>query len=178
MMANKFLDEYVLPNIFRARILIEFVSVQQYLHQEDLVRGFWDLARQEMNRMEREFLIGIEFGLYVDKSTYESWLNLLKGLVWAKDMDSRRWRRTRGAPRASRLMHPSTAPRNSVRHTHRARSTLPVICKLATSLPDSAYVRSVWLQSLFPPHLPHSQASLVFWDRFKLDFTFPLGAIS
>ena len=85
--------------------------------------------------MEREFLFGIEFGLYVDKATYESWLNLLKGLVWAKDMDSRRWRRFRGSTRVLRLVHPHNAgpaPRTYARHPHRARSTSPGFSKLAT----------------------------------------------
>ena len=40
--------------------------------------------------MEREFLFGVDFDLYVDKSTYASWLNLLKGLVHAKERDARR----------------------------------------------------------------------------------------
>ena len=40
--------------------------------------------------MEREFLLGVDFNLYVDKPTYEAWLNLLKGLVCAKERD---WRR-------------------------------------------------------------------------------------
>ncbi|KAF6757840.1 hypothetical protein DFP72DRAFT_1110700 [Ephemerocybe angulata] len=38
--------------------------------------------------MEREFLHGVDFNLYVDKPTYESWLHLLKGLVQAKEHDS------------------------------------------------------------------------------------------
>ena len=37
--------------------------------------------------MEREFLLGVDFNLYVDKPTYEAWLNLLKGLVCAKERD-------------------------------------------------------------------------------------------
>jgi len=41
--------------------------------------------------MEIEFLQGVSFNLYVDKSTYASWLNLLKGLVLAKERDARRW---------------------------------------------------------------------------------------
>lgn len=41
--------------------------------------------------MELEFLQGVSFNLYVDKSTYASWLNLLKGLVLAKERDARRW---------------------------------------------------------------------------------------
>jgi hypothetical protein len=45
---------------------------------------------EEINRMEREFLLGVDFNLYVDKPTYEAWLNLLKGLVWAKERDCRR----------------------------------------------------------------------------------------
>jgi len=45
---------------------------------------------EEINRTEREFLLRVDFNLYVDKPTYEAWLNLLKGLVWAKERDCRR----------------------------------------------------------------------------------------
>jgi len=45
---------------------------------------------EEINRMEREFLLGVDFNLHVDKPTCEVWLNLLKGLVWAKERGCRR----------------------------------------------------------------------------------------
>lgn len=56
--------------------------------------------------MEREFLTGVDFNLYVDKTTYASWLNLLKGLVIAKERDARRLLRGggRGASSARRGM--------------------------------------------------------------------------
>ncbi len=41
--------------------------------------------------MEREFLGGIESRLYVDKLTYDSWLQLLKGLVMAKERERAHW---------------------------------------------------------------------------------------
>ena len=50
------------------------------------------IALEEINRMEREFLQGIDFDLYVDKSSYDSWLNLLKGLVLAKEREHVHWR--------------------------------------------------------------------------------------
>ena len=80
--------------------------------------------------MEREFLTGIGHGLYVDKPTYESWLNLLKGLVMAKERDSRQWRRSRALPRAPRLLDPNRrsfvpAYPSKYRSSHRARSTSP-----------------------------------------------------
>jgi hypothetical protein len=43
--------------------------------------------------MEREILLGIDFSLYVNKTTYESWLNLLKGLVMAKEKDGNVWKK-------------------------------------------------------------------------------------
>lgn len=49
----------------------------------------------EINRMEKEFLTGIDYNLYVDKATYEAWLNLLKGLVMAKERDLLRARERR-----------------------------------------------------------------------------------
>nr|VWP01821.1 E3 ubiquitin-protein ligase (EC [Ganoderma boninense] len=67
----------------------------------------------EVNRMEREFLLGLDFDLYVNKSTYESWLKFLTGLVMNKEKDSKRWQRTRC---------PLTPSRAS---SHRARSTSP-----------------------------------------------------
>lgn len=84
--------------------------------------------------MEREFLTGIDFNLYVDQDTYQSWRDLLKGLVMAKERDRQQWRRS------SRIQHrSSTRPSNtssaapvsrsySLRYrgpSHRARSTSP-----------------------------------------------------
>ncbi|KAH8101407.1 cyclin-domain-containing protein [Cristinia sonorae] len=84
----------------------------------------------ELNRMEREFLLGIDFDLYVDKPTYESWLNLLKGLVMAKEKDSRQWRQSRSnarLPPRSRLVsvHPTRLSATHRPVAHRARSTSP-----------------------------------------------------
>jgi hypothetical protein len=90
----------------------------------------------DINKMEREFLRGIDFGLYVDKSTYESWLNLLKGLVLAKERESKQWEqsRIRRHPRAQVLHHPLPPPHGSSYYgytssrrvsTPRARSSSP-----------------------------------------------------
>ncbi|EAU93350.2 hypothetical protein CC1G_04329 [Coprinopsis cinerea okayama7 len=67
MMANKFLDD----NTYTNKTWSEVSGIEL----------------EEINRMEREFLLGVDFNLYVDKPTYESWLNLLKGLVIAKERD-------------------------------------------------------------------------------------------
>jgi hypothetical protein len=48
------------------------------------------MSLSEINRMEREFLLGVDFNLYVDQTTYASRLNLLKGLVLAKERNARR----------------------------------------------------------------------------------------
>lgn len=45
--------------------------------------------------MEREFLVGVDFRLYVDKATYETWLNLLTGLIIAKERECLRWQSRR-----------------------------------------------------------------------------------
>ncbi|KAF5376866.1 hypothetical protein D9615_007265 [Tricholomella constricta] len=114
MMANKFLDD----NTYTNKTWSEVSGI--------------DLT--EINRMEREFLMAVDFNLYVDKATYESWMNLLKGLVNAKDRDSRHFRKSRGLVRASKLTHPpaSSGPASrtymSSRYrapSHRARSTSP-----------------------------------------------------
>lgn len=92
--------------------------------------------------MEREFLLGIDFGLYVDKATYLSWLNLLKGLVLAKEKDSRHWRRSPrgrcvGQPRAYRS---STQRSFNATRSQRARSSSPnrVSTVYATTVPQCA----------------------------------------
>lgn len=90
--------------------------------------------------MEREFLLGIDFGLYVDKTTYISWLNLLQGLVMAKERDSRQWRRT---PRA-RIHSHLRQHRPVVRSSHaaplpRARSSSPSRPAYALSARESRY---------------------------------------
>lgn len=87
--------------------------------------------------MEREILLGIDFSLYVNKTTYDSWLNLLKGLIMAKEKDGNAWkmsshsrgrstRSVRGGPpsntwSASR----STSAYATPTRPHRARSTSP-----------------------------------------------------
>ncbi|KAG6873269.1 hypothetical protein C0995_001043 [Termitomyces sp. Mi166 len=114
MMANKFLDD----NTYTNKTWSEVSGI--------------DLA--EINRMEKEFLMGVDFNLYVDKSTYESWLNLLKGLVMAKERDSRHFRsKTRSTVRAAKhtlAAHGSAGPssRTYSRYrssSYRARSTSP-----------------------------------------------------
>ncbi|KAG6844875.1 hypothetical protein H0H87_002820 [Tephrocybe sp. NHM501043] len=116
MMANKFLDD----NTYTNKTWAEVSGIE--------------LA--EINRMEREFLMGVDFNLYVDKMTYGSWLNLLKGLVLAKERDSLHFKKTRSAVRAAKhsiLQHGSTGPATrtvkyrtaSHHHPHRARSTSP-----------------------------------------------------
>lgn len=78
--------------------------------------------------MEREFLAGIDFGLYVDKQRCDSWLNLLKGLVMAKERDSRYWRRSRqGLGRAYGSKHDLALPTStrSKAVSSRARSSSP-----------------------------------------------------
>jgi hypothetical protein len=84
--------------------------------------------------MEREFLMGIDFNLYVDQDTYESWRDLLKGLVMAKERDRQQWRRSsriqhRSSTRPSNTSSAAPASRSySLRYrgpSHRARSTSP-----------------------------------------------------
>ena len=139
MMANKFLDEYAPFILFTERDfpLLFFFSNTYTNKTWSEVSGI-DL--EEINRMEREFLVGVDFNLYVDKSTYESWLNLLKGLIMAKERDSRHFKKSRSLAHQSRLAasphYPSStgpATRTYVSssrqkppvYRHRARSTSP-----------------------------------------------------
>ncbi|KAI0638916.1 cyclin-domain-containing protein [Trametes polyzona] len=109
MLANKFVDD----NTYTNKTWSEVSGIEL----------------SEVNRMEREFLLGIDFGLYVDKTTYESWLNLLKGLVMAKERDAKHWQRSRCPVRTSHLhrphchRHAHTSQSRAV--SHRARSSSP-----------------------------------------------------
>ena len=87
--------------------------------------------------MEREILLGIDFSLYVNKTTYDSWLNLLKGLVMAKEKDGNVWKKS-SHPRGRSTRSPrgavpsnvwsasrSTSAYATPTRSHRARSTSP-----------------------------------------------------
>ena len=74
----------------------------------------------EINRLEREFLIGVDVSLYVSGKKYVPWLYLLKGLVLAKEFESQKWRRSHTRYRDSRrLQHTISTP--SMRTTTRSR---------------------------------------------------------
>ncbi|THG97384.1 hypothetical protein EW026_g4601 [Hermanssonia centrifuga] len=107
MMANKFVDD----NTYTNKTWSEVSGI----------------ALTEVNKMEREFLQGIGFDLYVDKASYESWLNLLKGLVMAKEKDSRHWCRSyRPRITTQPRTHRSTARvSHEPVHSQRARSSSP-----------------------------------------------------
>jgi hypothetical protein len=82
--------------------------------------------------MEREILLGIDFSLYVNKTTCDSWLNLLRGLVMAKERDGSAWKNSyaRGrSTRSARAPVPSNGRSAAAYATptrpHRARSTSP-----------------------------------------------------
>ncbi|TFK38782.1 cyclin-domain-containing protein [Crucibulum laeve] len=156
MMANKFLDD----NTYTNKTWSEVSGI----------------SLDEINRMEREFLLGVDFNLYVDKSTYESWLNLLKGLVMAKERDSRQyWCDRRGgyggaarrASRTGRVMpaqnHGSVGPsvrsymRDARRESYRARSTSPTSRSYASYQPTSSYTNislSTTTQQAAPSYHP------------------------
>ncbi|KAH9920326.1 cyclin-domain-containing protein [Fomitopsis serialis] len=113
MMANKFVDD----NTYTNKTWSEVSGIEL----------------TEVNKMEKEFLLGIDFGLYVDKSTYESWLNLLQGLVMAKERESQHWRRSRRPARSLHRVHPirhsaSSLSRSQATPSHRARSSSPRRC--------------------------------------------------
>ncbi|KAI5986322.1 hypothetical protein EDD15DRAFT_2389882 [Pisolithus albus] len=80
MMANKFLDEGV-----------------RYRPQRDPQNG-------------EEFLTAVDFSLHVSGKQYASWLHLLKGLVLAKETESRKWRGVRArSSRHGRQSQPMTS---------------------------------------------------------------------
>lgn len=75
--------------------------------------------------------MGIDFNLYISKKTYDSWMNLLRGLVYAKERECRKWRHSRARHRTPRHSQPmSAAPARTYRWrcqptSSRARSTSP-----------------------------------------------------
>ena len=94
----------------------------------------------EINKMEREFLAGIDFNLYVDEETHVRWVGLLEGLVTAKERGSRQWRRSRQTPRAAtvaRPMAPLTVPSKGRNWSARARSSSPVHLARGSNSPHS-----------------------------------------
>jgi hypothetical protein len=107
--------------------------------------------------MEREFLKGIDFRLYVDKATYESWLQLLKGLVLAKEREYQQWQYLRQMASISSHSVSQRIPQydNEVpelRVPHRPRSTSP---RNSTISRSSAFTFSL-PSHLMPPAYPHS----------------------
>ncbi|KAG6334329.1 hypothetical protein ID866_4764 [Astraeus odoratus] len=114
MMANKFLDD----NTYTNKTWSEVSGI--------------DLS--EINRMEREFLVGVDFSLHISGKHYASWLNLLKGLVLAKETENRKWRGIRARfSRGGRQSQPMTSGPATRTYrwrcqstSYRARSTSPV----------------------------------------------------
>ncbi|KAI9509873.1 cyclin-domain-containing protein [Russula earlei] len=120
MMANKFVDD----NTYTNKTWSEVSGIEL----------------NEINKMEREFLAGIDFNLYVDKETYVRWVGLLEGLVMAKERGSRQWRRSRQTPRAvtvARPVAPLTTHSKGRTWTARARSSSPVHLPRGTGSPRS-----------------------------------------
>ncbi|KAG9095362.1 hypothetical protein FS749_010586 [Ceratobasidium sp. UAMH 11750] len=73
MLANKFLDDNTYTN-----------------------KTWSDVSRislSEINQMEKEFLNGLGHNLYVDTSTYDSWVRMLDGLIDAKHREAEAYRR-------------------------------------------------------------------------------------
>ncbi|KAJ7232437.1 hypothetical protein B0H12DRAFT_1192332, partial [Mycena haematopus] len=64
MMANKFLDDNTYTNATWAAVSL--------------------IPLAQINTMEREFLLGCEYNLYVSRRVYEDWGRLLRGLVGAR----------------------------------------------------------------------------------------------
>ncbi|KAL4069089.1 cyclin-domain-containing protein [Scleroderma citrinum] len=113
MMANKFLDD----NTYTNKTWSEVSGIE--------------LA--EINRMEREFLTGVDFSLHISGKQYASWLNLLKGLVLAKENESRKWRVRARFSRSGRQAQPMSSTPSTRTHrwrchstSYRARSTSPI----------------------------------------------------
>ena len=171
MMANKFLDEYALsPFVLLSERDFSLFYSNTYTNKTWSEVSGIDL--EEINRMEREFLVGVDFNLYVDKSTYESWLNLLKGLIMAKERDSKHLRKSRNLAHQSRLAvsYPSStgpATRAYVSSSrqkppvdrHRARSTSPTSRTLSYPQPSHNVTQPEPLPPLPASSIPYTSAN-------------------
>lgn len=49
------------------------------------------ISLKEVNKLERKILLGIDFSLHVNKTAYESWLNLLRGFGLARENNGNFW---------------------------------------------------------------------------------------
>ncbi|KAJ3805783.1 cyclin-domain-containing protein [Lentinula aff. lateritia] len=134
MMANKFLDD----NTYTNKTWSEVSGIEL----------------TEINRMEREFLMGVDCNLYVDKATYESWLNLLKGLVLAKERDSRHYHKSRASTRAPR--HPGSSLTNTP-HRYANRGRVSSLRARSTS-PEQSH-RILSYPSVSPQYISHVPAT-------------------
>ncbi|KZP32794.1 hypothetical protein FIBSPDRAFT_924845 [Athelia psychrophila] len=113
MMANKFLDD----NTYTNRTWSDVSGI----------------GLEEVNRMEREFLVGVGWECFVDGATYGKWRDLLRGLVAAKERDRRMWngKGVRAARSSGRLGHGTPSKGYAARNGRaqppqtRARSTSP-----------------------------------------------------
>lgn len=103
-------------------MLLEHVINDCMAHSNTYTNKTWSdvsaIPLEELNKMEREFLLGVGFRLFVDAQTYESWLNLLKGLVLAKEREHGRWRERR---RARIVVPPHTRSLESREYHHEHR---------------------------------------------------------
>jgi hypothetical protein len=104
--------------------------------------------------MEREFLSGVDFCLFVGTSTYESWLHLLKGLVMAKERDSQWWwrRSTTHVPRATHLKLPPPTSFRPQHHFQQAPRQFPQHSQQHLPLQSDGYKHRA--RSSSPGHLP------------------------
>ncbi|KAL1740195.1 hypothetical protein HDZ31DRAFT_2633, partial [Schizophyllum fasciatum] len=138
MMANKFLDDNTYTNKTWADVSA--------------------MTLDQVNRMEREFLEGVDYNLYVDQREFESWVQLLRGLVSAKQSALRQFRKGRSMTRGrSGRPAPTSAPReHSSRRErwHRTRSTSPRSSEVALS---RGYAISGWQPDAPSPVRPSAQ---------------------
>lgn len=109
--------------------------------------------------MEREFLTGIDFRLSVDKLTYDSWLQLLKGLVLAKEREYQQWLSMRRKAHASKSaaaprIHRLNADVPEIRVPHRPRSTSPRNATVSRSSTFTFSMPTHLMPSAYPQSSP------------------------
>lgn len=109
--------------------------------------------------MEREFLTGINFRLSVDKLTYDSWLQLLKGLVLAKEREYQQWLSMRRKARTSTSATGSRVHRLNtdipeIRVPHRRRSTSPRNATVSRSSAFTFTLPTHLMPSAYPQSSP------------------------
>ncbi|KAG9018974.1 hypothetical protein FRB90_007738, partial [Tulasnella sp. 427] len=140
--------------------LVGLMLANKFLDDNTYTNGTWSqiakIPLEDINSMEREFLLGLGHQLFIDQKAYEGWLLMLNGLMWAKEREYDGWRRmvygsaTNLAQATDSRRIPQETLDHQRPHVHalpRARSTSPI----PSTAPASAFPFTFTLPPLQQP---------------------------